>query len=118
MKTIDAYYDTIDHGHLPVLRGLWLDQDDLIRRELIGELMCQFRLNTQSFADSYGINFSEYFADELTELRVLEDAGLVKFNAHEIIVPIKGRLLVRRVAMTFDRHLKESQSLGTYSKVL
>ena len=117
-KTIDAYYDAIDHGHLPVLRGLKLDQDDLIRRELIGELMCQFRLNTKSFADSHRIDFSEYFADELTELKVLEDAGLVKLNAHEIIVPIKGRLLARRVAMAFDRRLRESQSLGSYSKVL
>ena len=118
MKTIDEYYDTIDRGHLPVLRGLQLDQDDLIRRELIGELMCQFSLNTKSFADSHGIDFSEYFADELIELSALEDAGLLEFNTHEIIIPVKGRLLVRRVAMTFDRHLKESQSLGTYSKVL
>jgi len=78
----------------------------------------QFRLNTKSFADSHGIDFSEYFADELIELSALEDAGLVEFNTHEIIVPVKGRLLVRRVAMAFDRHLKESQSLGTYSKVL
>ena len=118
IKTIDDYYDAIEHDHLPVLRGLQLDQDDLIRRELIGELMCQFSIDTQSFASLYGINFSEYFAKELKELKTLEVAGLVKLETHQIIVPFKGRLLARRVAIVFDRHLRESKFLGTYSKVV
>ena len=118
MKTIDEYYDAIDHGHLPVLRGLKLNQDDLIRRVLIGELMCQFSLDAKSFAGAHGINFAEYFAIEYQELKTLEDAGLVVLNNYDITVPIKGRLLARRVAMVFDRHLRESKPLGIYSKVL
>lgn len=118
MKTIDEYYGAIDHGHLPVLRGLKLNQDDLIRRELIGELMCQFSLDAKSFAGAHGINFAEYFAIEYQELKTLEDAGLVVLNNYDITVPIKGRLLARRVAMVFDRHLRESKPLGIYSKVL
>jgi oxygen-independent coproporphyrinogen-3 oxidase len=118
MKTIDEYYGTIDHGHLPVLRGLKLNQDDLIRRELIGELMCQFSLDAKSFSGSHGINLPEYFAKEYQELKALEDAGLVVLNNYDINVPIKGRLLARRVAMVFDRHLRESKALGIYSKVL
>jgi len=54
----------------------------------------------------------------LEELRDLEDAGLLEWDGEKIIVPMKGRLLVRRVAMAFDRHLRESQARGTYSKVL
>ena len=118
MKTIDEYYGAIDHGHLPVLRGLKLNQDDLIRRELIGELMCQFSLDAKSFSGSHDINLPEYFAKEYQELKALEDAGLVVLNDYDINVPIKGRLLARRVAMVFDRHLRESKALGIYSKVL
>ena len=118
VRTLDEYYASIDSGHLPVLRGLRLDQDDLLRRELIGELMCQFSLDTKQFAAEHQIEFQDYFKTEVNELKELEEAGLLEWNKDEIYVPIKGRLLARRVAMTFDRHLRESQAKGTYSKVL
>ena len=100
------------------MRGLELDQDDLWRRGLIGELMCQFALNTKVFASEHQIDFQDYFKTELEELKDLEQAGLLEWRNGDIVVPIKGRLLARRVAMTFDRHLRESQARGTYSKVL
>ena len=118
VRTLDEYYAALDTGHLPVLRGLQLDQDDLLRRELIGELMCQFALNTTVFASDHQIDFQDYFKTELEELKDLEQAGLLEWRNGDIVVPIKGRLLARRVAMTFDRHLRESQARGTYSKVL
>jgi oxygen-independent coproporphyrinogen-3 oxidase len=95
-----------------------LDKDDLLRRELIGELMCQFALNTKTFANAHQIDFSNYFKIEIEELKGLEQAGLLEWQGVNIQVPIKGRLLARRVAMTFDRHLRESQAIGSYSKVL
>jgi len=95
-----------------------LDKDDLLRRELIGELMCQFALHTETFAKAHGITFEHYFKVELEELKGLEEAGLLEWDGKTMIVPIKGRLLARRVAMTFDRHLRETQARGTYSKVL
>jgi len=118
VRTLDEYYAVLDKGHLPVLRGLRLDQDDLLRRELIGELMCQFALDTKAFSVSHQIDFSSYFKVELEELKHLEAAGLLSWEDVTMKVPIKGRLLARRVAMTFDRHLRESQAKGTYSKVL
>ena len=118
VRTLDEYYAILDKGHLPVLRGLRLDQDDLLRRELIGELMCQFALDTKAFSTSHQIDFSSYFKTEIEELKHLEEAGLLSWEGANMQVPIKGRLLARRVAMTFDRHLRESQAKGTYSKVL
>lgn len=118
VRTLEEYYHALDHGHLPVLRGMRLDADDLLRRELIGELMCQFNLNTHTFSQAHHINFSDYFKLEMQELKDLEEAGLLEWRGTELQVPIKGRLLARRVAMTFDRHLRESQAQGTYSKVL
>ena len=118
VRTLDEYYTAIDDGHLPTLRGLQLNQDDLLRRELIGELMCQFALDTAAFASAHQIDFHDYFKVELAELKDLEQAGLLEWHGSVLAVPIKGRLLARRVAMTFDRHLRESQAKGTYSKVL
>jgi oxygen-independent coproporphyrinogen-3 oxidase len=118
VRTLDEYYESLDQDHLPVLRGMQLDQDDLLRRELIGELMCQFTLNTKAFADTHNIDFLNYFKIEMKELKDLEEAGLVEWQGVNLTVPIKGRLLARRVAMTFDRHLRKSQAIGTYSKVL
>lgn len=118
VRTLDEYYEALDHGHLPVLRGLRLDQDDLLRRELIGELMCQFTLDTKTFSKSHQIDFQTYFKTEIEELKHLGEAGLLDWEGDTILVPTKGRLLARRVAMTFDRHLRESQAKGTYSKVL
>ena len=118
VRTLDEYYTAIDNGHLPTLRGLQLDADDLLRRELIGELMCQFAIDTEQFARSHQIDFQNYFKTEIVELKHLEEAGLLEWQGAKMYVPIKGRLLARRVAMTFDRHLRESQAKGTYSKVL
>ena len=80
--------------------------------------MCQFALDTEQFAHAHQIDFSSYFKTEIEELKHLEEAGLLEWRGAKMLVPIKGRLLARRVAMTFDRHLRESQAKGTYSKVL
>jgi oxygen-independent coproporphyrinogen III oxidase len=118
VRTLDEYYAAIDEGHLPTLRGLQLNTDDLLRRDLIGELMCQFSLDTKVFAALHKIDFESYFHSELEELKELEEAGLLEWHGANLVVPIKGRLLARRVAMSFDRHLRESKAKGTYSKVL
>ena len=70
------------------------------------------------FAKEHQIDFSGYFKSEIEDLKTLEEAGLLEWHGNTMKVPIKGRLLARRVAMTFDRHLQESQAKGTYSKVL
>jgi oxygen-independent coproporphyrinogen-3 oxidase len=102
----------------PTMRGMRLNNDDLLRRELIGELMCQFELDTASFAKKHQIDFETYFSRELPELKELEEAGLLKWQGKKIDVPTKGRLLVRRVAMVFDKHLRDMQTQAKYSKVV
>lgn len=118
VRTLDEYYAAIDEGRVPTLRGLRLESDDLLRRELIGELMCQFSLDMEAFSAKYGINFWAYFAEEMLELCDLQKAGLVNVSQSHISVPTKGRLLVRRVAMVFDRYLRSSQTEARYSKVV
>ncbi|MCO5400787.1 oxygen-independent coproporphyrinogen III oxidase [Ralstonia soli] len=105
-KDLDAYYARIDAGELAVLRGMSLTPDDHVRRALIGELMCGFELDMRAFGARHGLDFKSTFADELAALVPLEAAGLLKVGDERIVITPQGRLLVRRIAMVFDAHLR------------
>ena len=118
VKTLDEYYERLDRGILPVKRGYRLTDDDLVRGEAIARLMCDFELRTGEFGARHGLRFEQRFGAELAALAPLAADGLVEFSAEAIRVTPRGRLLVRNVAMLFDRHLREAQSQARYSKVI
>ncbi len=118
VKTLDEYYDALDRDELPVLRGIELTADDLLRRAIIQALMCHFELSIESIEIAHLIKFEEYFADELKDLRVMEEAGLVTVDDEWISVQPAGRLLVRGIAMVFDRYLRSDRERARYSKVI
>ncbi|GAB3473078.1 oxygen-independent coproporphyrinogen III oxidase [Massilia terrae] len=105
VKTLDAYYDALDRNELPVSRGIRLSMDDALRRSLIQKLMCQFEVSIPALEQAFPIVFSKYFASELEQLREMEADGLVTISPEWISVSMKGRLLIRNVAMVFDRYL-------------
>lgn len=117
-KTLDEYYERIDRHILPVARGMELTADDLIRRALIQTLMCHFVLDTQTFENEFAMDFWSYFAPEREYLHELAAAGLVELTERSLIVLPAGRLLVRAIAMTFDRHLREDRQKNRYSKLI
>jgi oxygen-independent coproporphyrinogen III oxidase len=118
VRTLEEYYARLDAQALPVLRGARLDADDLLRRDVIHKLMCDFELDRRSIETAYGIGFDEYFADEVDALAPLASDGLVEIEGGRIRVTRRGRLLVRTVAMIFDRHLREQKARGLYSRVI
>ncbi|MGH8733710.1 MAG: oxygen-independent coproporphyrinogen III oxidase, partial [Burkholderiales bacterium] len=105
-KDLERYYAGLDAGRLPVLRGLELSADDLVRRAVIHGLMCQFRISIEATELSHLIDFRAYFAAELRDLKALADDGLVELQPDWIVVTPKGRLLVRAIGMVFDRYLR------------
>jgi oxygen-independent coproporphyrinogen III oxidase len=117
-KRYDDYAAALEAGHLPVARGLELTRDDLVRRAVIQALACHFRLSLESIELAYLVDFREYFARELADLRRLQDEGLVDLSEEWITVTPRGRLLVRVVCMVFDRYLREAQARARYSKVI
>jgi len=117
-KELDKYYGRIDAGELPVLRGLQLTADDLVRRAVIQALACQYTLAKESISLAYMIDFDEYFATELADLRRLEEDGLVELDDEWIHVTARGRLLVRVVCMVFDKYLRKAEKRGQYSRVM
>jgi oxygen-independent coproporphyrinogen-3 oxidase len=118
VKTLDEYYDILDRDELPVLRGIELTADDLLRRTIIQALMCHFELSIESLEIAHLIKFHEYFAEELADLRAMEEAGLLRVSDEWISVLPAGRLLVRGIAMVFDRYLRADRERARYSKVI
>ncbi len=118
VKTLDEYYDALDRDELPVLRGIELTADDLLRRAIIQALMCHFELSMQSIEIAHLIDFRDYFAEELADLEEMQRAGLVKIDRDWISVQPAGRLLVRGIAMVFDRYLRADRERARYSRVI
>jgi oxygen-independent coproporphyrinogen III oxidase len=118
VKELDGYYAALESGRLPVMRGIELTPDDLVRRALIQALTCHFRVSIESIELAYLIDFHKYFALELELLRKLAADGLVEIDRDWIAVTPKGRLLVRAICMVFDRYLREREARATYSKVI
>jgi oxygen-independent coproporphyrinogen-3 oxidase len=118
VRTLDEYYARLDAGMLPVLRGASLGADDLLRRDVIQRLMCDFVLDCAAIEDAHHVRFGEYFASELEALHLLAADGLVELGSGTIRVTSRGRLLVRTVAMAFDRYLREQRERARYSRVI
>jgi len=118
-RDLPTYYAALDAGRLPVVRGLTLDDDDLIRADAIQQLMCHGVLDIASFERRHQLDFNEYFAAELARLRDIECDGLIEVGADRLHVTSRGRFLLRIIAMCFDAHLARSEAAGTrYSKAL
>ncbi len=106
-KSLPEYYRMIDAGALAVQRGVALEPDDRLRRDVIQQLMCATRLDFSSIESRHGIRFEDYFATELAALGPLEKDGLVAREGRSLRITARGRLLMRNVAMVFDAHLKK-----------
>ncbi|MFZ6812922.1 oxygen-independent coproporphyrinogen III oxidase [Undibacterium sp. Rencai35W] len=117
VRTIKAYYQLLDEGHLPVEKGIALNPDDLLRREVIMTLMCSMPLDIARINRDYQIDFAEYFAGELVLLKQYEEAGFIQISEDAVHVTAKGRLFVRAIAMVFDQYLKRLTT-ATYSKLI
>lgn len=111
-KKLSDYYLALDEGRLPIQRGYVLDQDDRVRQHVIRELMCNFRVSKIEVGGRFGIDFGEYFEASLVRLTPLLEAGFVKEEGDALVVPEKGRLLVRNVCMAFDRYLADKEGDG------
>ena len=117
-KTREDYCDKLDQGQLPVVRGLALNRDDLVRRAVIMALMCQGEVQFESIELAYLVDFKAMFAAELQALQPLVDAGLVIVDQGSIQVTASGWFFVRAVAMVFDRYLQADQNRARFSRVI
>lgn len=117
-KVLDAYYAAIESGHFAVERGLALNADDLVRREVIMDIMCQGRVEFARIEARHGLRFGDYFSRELLQMANLAELGLVNLRAGEVQVTGLGWYFVRAVAMAFDGYLRSVSTSASYSRII
>lgn len=117
-RALEDYYDSLERNELPIMRGMGLTADDLLRRAVIQTLMCHFTLSKEAVEIQYLIDFDKYFSEELAELCEFEKEGLLELNERWINVTPKGRMLIRNICMVFDQYLRHEREVGRYSRVI
>lgn len=117
-KLLANYYSQIDElGHAQ-WRGVALNQDDLIRREVIKKLICNFTLDIKQIEKKFDLLFSDYFAEDIKLLRCFVEDGLLLITAEKITVLPRGRLLIRNICMCFDIYLRSKARQQQFSRVI
>ncbi len=117
-RDLKDYYAAIERNELPVMRGIELSDDDVVRRTVISKLLCHCVLHKKEIDSEFGIHFDEYFADELGRLDSLQKDGLVALSSGSISVTTLGRIFIRNVGMVFDKYLQKPKSKPVFSKTL
>jgi oxygen-independent coproporphyrinogen-3 oxidase len=117
-KTLDAYYEALHRNELPVVRGLALTRDDVLRRAVIRSIMCHGSLSYESIELAYLIDFKSHFAHELKALDALVADDMVVMNPDGFELTPRGWYFVRSVAMLFDHHLQADKTRERFSKVI
>ena len=117
-KTLAEYHDALAQGELPVVQGLALTRDDVLRRAVIMALVCQGWVDFESIEVAHLVRMREYFAPEFERLKPLQSLGLVQVNEREIQVTTAGWFSVRAVAMVFDRHLQADRARQRFSRII
>jgi oxygen-independent coproporphyrinogen-3 oxidase len=115
-RDLPGWQHAIDSGRLPLWRGRHMDFDDVLRAEVIQQLMCQGRIDIPAIEARFAVDFSRYFAEGLTRLSPLIADGLVTLTARYIDATARGRLLLRMIAMCFDRYLDAAPLPATRSQ--
>jgi len=118
IKTLDEYYAVVAQQKLPVSRGINLDKEDFLRREIIESLMCYGEIDFAEFEKRYEINFNNYFSKELEDLEVMQSDGLIERNSQRVTVLPPGRFLMRNIGMVFDAYLHSGQEAPRFSRVV
>ncbi len=118
VRDLDKYYALLDEGRLPLERGIELEPDDLLRREIIMQLMCNFRLDIRALESKWRFSFSSHFSSELEDLKHMQADGLLMINSEMLHVLPAGRLLVRNICMVFDAYLRNSGGKTRFSRVI
>lgn len=117
-RSLSDYYECLDNGLMPIVRGVELTPDDLVRRTVMQALTCHFEVAFESLEIAHLVDFKQYFADEIEDLGVFVDAGLVQLDDKWLSITDRGRYVVGAVCMVFDRYLRVGRHRASFTKVL
>lgn len=117
-KVLNQWQQSVIEQGDALWRGVALDDDDRLRREVIGKLICHFSLDIRQLEQAWGISFADYFAEDLQLLQPLTEDGLVEQQDGWLMVTPRGRLLIRNICMCFDRYLRNTVRQQQFSRVI
>jgi oxygen-independent coproporphyrinogen-3 oxidase len=100
-KKLETYYERLKQNELPVFRGHILSQEDLVIRQHILNLMCQFSTSWDNVE-----NYFKELTEIVIELSEMEKDGLVVLGDKSITITDKGKPFVRNICMALDLRLK------------
>lgn len=112
---LGAYHSSLAQGKLPIYRGCYTDQEDVIRREIILQLVCHFHLDIRTIEDRWNIDFRSFFSNELETLKSMANDQLLRLTSNGINVLDAGRLLIRNICMVFDRYIDSPDNREIFS---
>jgi oxygen-independent coproporphyrinogen III oxidase len=115
---LEDYYAALANNELPVWRGCLSTEDDFIRRAVIMNLICNFSCTYTTVEQKFDIEFTRYFAEELSYLEQFYDDQLIEFETDQLMVTPLGRFFIRNICMIFDLYLKEISQIQSFSKVI
>lgn len=118
LKTEKDYYSLLNNETLPIVKGYYLSDDDILRRYVIMRIMCDFELTFADVESKFNINFKEYFKNALNNLKEAEEDNLLIINNNKISITEMGRLLIRNIAMNFDGYIERKEDTGKYSRTV
>jgi len=117
-KTLPEYYEALRQGRFPVVRGVMLDAEDVLRRAVIMALMCHGRVEFAANEAAHGVAFATHFAPELARMARYAGMGLVRITPNAIEVTPEGWFFVRVLAMVFDSALATEVPRERFSRVI
>ncbi|MCZ4295897.1 oxygen-independent coproporphyrinogen III oxidase [Vibrio sinaloensis] len=117
-KELKKYYAQVNDQRHALWKGVALDSDDLLRREVIKQLICNFKLDKTQIESEFGVNFNTYFKEDLGLLQTFINDELVEVDNQEIRVTLRGRLLIRNICMCFDKYLRAKARQQQFSRVI
>lgn len=103
VKTVEEYQKIVDQGEIPVFRGHILNDEDLLIRRHILDLMCRLETLWE------GVSFFPEIENSLAQLQEMEADGLVRIEGKKLYITEKGRAFTRNVAMAFDLRMLRNQ---------
>lgn len=116
--TLTAYSNRLLQGELPVVKGLSLSRDDLLRRSVIMALMCHGRVSYESIALAHLIDFRRHFAAEIEQMLPMVERGWLTLQPDAVVLTPQGEYAVRQVVAVFDRHLQADRARARYSRLI
>ncbi len=118
-RKLSQYYEAIDAGQIPTMRGYALSQEDRLRQQIILGILCPGIIRYAELEQRFQIDFKAHFADVYPKLNDLANDGLVELSESGFVVTPLGRLFSRNIAMPFDAYLPQlSGDKPTFSKTV